>query len=138
MVPFLASLLLVASMSFAQDPGEFNCSDFSSQQEAQGFYEQNDPQSDPYILDADSDGTACESLNGTADGGAAPVPEEDEDEADLAEDRPASGEQDDTSVSGGQYQQEEMVTPDTGGPALLPLAGAAVLFMSGGYLLLRC
>lgn len=131
---FLASLLLVASMSLAQDPSEFNCSDFSTQPEAQDFYENNDPQADPYILDADSDGMACESLDG--DDGAVPAPEDDG--ASLPEDRPASNEQNDSSVTGDQYQQhEEVVTPDTGGPALLPLAGAMLLLGASGYLFVR-
>jgi hypothetical protein len=43
---------------------QFNCDDFSSQQEAQAVYDQ-DP-SDPNGLDADDDGEACEEL---ADGG---------------------------------------------------------------------
>lgn len=55
----------------------------------------------------------------------------------VPEPRPASGEQDDSSVAETQYQQEEITTPDTGGPALLPLAGAALLLPSGGYLLLK-
>lgn len=40
-----------------------DCSDFSSQQEAQRFFEnQGGPQRDPHQLDADGDGMACESL----------------------------------------------------------------------------
>ncbi len=40
-----------------------NCSDFSSQAEAQAFYEAaGGPEQDPHRLDADSDGVACESL----------------------------------------------------------------------------
>lgn len=132
---FLASLLLVASMSLAQDPSEFNCSDFSSQQEAQDFYEDNDPQSDPYILDADSDGIACESLDGGDNGGSATPPEDDD--SGLPEDRPASDERDDSGVAGDQYQQEQIVTPDTGGPALLPLAGGMLLLGVSGYLFSR-
>lgn len=132
---FSASLLLVASMGFAQDPGDFNCSDFSTQPEAQDFYENNDPQSDPFILDSDSDGIACETLPG-GDNGGATLPEGDDDI--LSEDRPASSEQDDSSVDGDQYQQQgEVVTPDTGGPALLPLAVAMMLLGGSGYLFIR-
>jgi hypothetical protein len=39
-----------------------DCSDFSTQAEAQAFFQQNDPQSDPHNLDGDSDGIACEEL----------------------------------------------------------------------------
>lgn len=118
-------------MSFAQDSSEFNCSDFSTQPEAQQFYEANDPEDDPYVLDADSDGVACESLNGGDEDGAV-SPSEDEDSG-LPEDQPASEEQYDSSVAGAQYQQEP-TTPDTGGPALLPLAGAILLLGLSGYL----
>jgi hypothetical protein len=42
---------------------DYNCSDFSTQKEAQTFYEKHGgPQKDPYNLDGDSDGKACESL----------------------------------------------------------------------------
>lgn len=38
------------------------CSEFDSQEEAQEFFERNTPSDDPYRLDADGDGRACESL----------------------------------------------------------------------------
>ena len=42
-----------------------NCSDFSTWQEAQGFFEsEGGPASDPHRLDGDGDGVACESLPG--------------------------------------------------------------------------
>jgi len=49
-------------------PGETSvqdrdCSDFSTQPEAQRFFEQNQP-GDPHNLDGDGDGEACESLPG--------------------------------------------------------------------------
>lgn len=44
-------------------PGDdVNCSDFDTQAEAQAFFEAHDPANDPYGLDADGDGVACESL----------------------------------------------------------------------------
>jgi hypothetical protein len=44
-------------------PGAYDCEDFSSQGEAQAFYEENGgPWSDPYFLDEDNDGVACEWL----------------------------------------------------------------------------
>lgn len=43
--------------------GDYNCSDFATQQEAQKFYEKyGGPNKDPYGLDSDGDGVACESL----------------------------------------------------------------------------
>jgi uncharacterized membrane protein YgcG len=44
-------------------PGDVDCSDFSSQAEAQDFFERNDPGQDPFGLDGDGDGLACESLS---------------------------------------------------------------------------
>lgn len=41
--------------------GDRDCSDFSSWNEAQAFYEANGP-GDPHRLDADNDGIACEAL----------------------------------------------------------------------------
>lgn len=39
-----------------------DCSDFSTQREAQIFFEQHDPQNDPHNLDGDGDFIACEEL----------------------------------------------------------------------------
>lgn len=40
-----------------------DCSDFSTQQEAQDFFiEQGGPEKDPHKLDRDKDGIACESI----------------------------------------------------------------------------
>jgi len=42
---------------------DYNCSDFSTQEEAQSFYERSGgPIIDPYDLDRDQDGLACEIL----------------------------------------------------------------------------
>lgn len=51
-----------------------NCSDFSTWQEAQSFFEsEGGPASDPHRLDGDGDGIACQSLPG-APGKPAPTP----------------------------------------------------------------
>ena len=42
----------------ANDP--YDCGDFDSQQQAQDYYENNNPDEDPSGLDADDDGEACE------------------------------------------------------------------------------
>lgn len=42
---------------------DYNCTDFSTYEEAQSFYERNGgPLIDPHNLDRDKDGIACESL----------------------------------------------------------------------------
>lgn len=43
-------------------PRDVDCSDFRSQSEAQDFFERNNPGQDPFDLDGDGDGLACESL----------------------------------------------------------------------------
>ena len=55
----------LAGVALAQD---LDCSDFSTQAQAQAVYNQ-DP-SDPNGLDADNDGLACEALPGAAPGSA--------------------------------------------------------------------
>ncbi len=42
---------------------DYDCSDFETQAAAQAFFEANNPEEDPYELDADGDGVACESLS---------------------------------------------------------------------------
>ena len=46
------------------DGGDWNCGDFSSQAEAQAFYEgEGGPAIDPHDLDRDRDGVACENTD---------------------------------------------------------------------------
>ena len=54
-----ALLIALAAPALAQS--DMNCSDFSSWQEAQDFYERAGP-GDPHGLDRDNDGIACEGL----------------------------------------------------------------------------
>ena len=110
----------LAGVALAQD---VDCSDFSTQAQAQAVYNQ-DP-SDPNRLDTDNDGMACEALPGGAPG--------------SAENGTNTGDQDTgTAPSGG-------VEAGAGGTArgddsglLLPvgLAGGAVL-VAGGVVLIR-
>ncbi|WP_273852041.1 excalibur calcium-binding domain-containing protein [Guptibacillus spartinae] len=61
LVSLLATFLLVfgfSNVGYADD--DKNCDDFSSQEEAQTYYENNDPDTDPSDLDRDDDGQACE------------------------------------------------------------------------------
>jgi hypothetical protein len=55
-------LMLFVACDSAGISGDRNCSDFNTQQEAQTFFENNDPSGDPHDLDRDSDGIACEAL----------------------------------------------------------------------------
>jgi hypothetical protein len=61
-------VLHAAMSSWAQSPtpsGRKDCSDFATQQAAQAFFEQNGgPTNDPFNLDVDNDGKACEGLPG--------------------------------------------------------------------------
>lgn len=41
---------------------DMDCSDFDTHDEAQEFFEENDPDYDPHRLDRDGDGVACETL----------------------------------------------------------------------------
>jgi hypothetical protein len=54
----MVGVLIFAPAALAQDPGTYNCDDFATQAEAQQFLLPGDP----YILDADNDGVACEEL----------------------------------------------------------------------------
>lgn len=54
----LAVSVLVSPKAFAYN--QYNCSDFSTQEEAQAVYDADT--SDPNYLDGDNDGVACESL----------------------------------------------------------------------------
>lgn len=61
-------VLIAAAPAWAQSPtptGRRDCSDFSTQAAAQAFFEQNGgPAQDPFNLDVDNDGRACEGLPG--------------------------------------------------------------------------
>ena len=79
---FAALLLLFAANGTAASQEAQDCADFATQEEAQAFYDDhrdddpNDP--DPFNLDTDQDGNACEGLPtsqqaGTASPGASPT-----------------------------------------------------------------
>jgi endonuclease YncB( thermonuclease family) len=60
---FLALGLPGGSTTAAVAGGDRDCSDFSTQRDAQNFFEANGgPSSDPHFLDGDGDGKACEDL----------------------------------------------------------------------------
>lgn len=128
--------------------GDLDCEDFATQEEAQAEFNQ-DP-SDPNGLDADNDGQACEDSLPSGDTGGGMddddmtdevVPEEAMAVDDMADDSavqvaPAA---DDQYATDDQYADDDEMTalPDTGGTALLPIAGGLVIAGLGGLLLKR-
>lgn len=56
-----APLLMLTLAAPAHAQADRDCADFSSQREAQDFFEQSGP-GDPHGLDRDNDGVACETL----------------------------------------------------------------------------
>lgn len=63
---FLVSFFAVTAWAQSPTPtGRRDCSDFATQADAQAFFTQNGgPQNDPFNLDVDNDGQACEGLPG--------------------------------------------------------------------------
>jgi hypothetical protein len=66
----VAFFSLVTLKASAYGSNEYNCSDFSTQEEAQAVYDQDT--SDPNHLDGDYDGIACESLPSASSDDSAP------------------------------------------------------------------
>lgn len=134
------SMLLVAmsaSVALGQSPQgteDLDCGDFvsfagnPSQFQAQQFFDANDPAQDPYNLDADGDGIACEGLESGA-------PE------DMAASQQPTATPEPAQTTADQYTDdtEEMTSlPDTGGFSLSGIAaGAGALLVAGGVLLGR-
>jgi hypothetical protein len=132
---FTSSLLLVASMGFAQE--ESNCDDFAAPEDAQMALEENPDLANS--LDGDGNGVACdedpsvftqaedpedttESTNESTTGAERYTSPDPEDSGDS-----------DSNDSNARSQQ----TPATGGVALIPLAGSALTALLGGSVLLR-
>ena len=71
-------LLLLGSFTSASAQEQRDCADFATQEEAQAFYddhEDDDPSNpDPFELDTDNDGTACEGLPTSAQATSSPSP----------------------------------------------------------------
>ena len=110
----------LAGVALAQD---LDCPDFSTQAEAQAVYDR-DP-SDPNNLDADNDGTACESLPGGALG--------------SGENGGAGGDQETGAAPAGGVETGAGGTAEDDDSSLLmpvSLAGGVVL-AAGGVVLVR-
>jgi hypothetical protein len=54
----ISAVAVIAAPASARD---YDCADFPTQAKAQRFFKKHHPKSDPYRLDADHDGIACES-----------------------------------------------------------------------------
>ncbi|EID54787.1 excalibur calcium-binding domain-containing protein [Saccharomonospora xinjiangensis] len=113
-----ASLALVVAAGVTLSTGvanaqDLDCAHFSSQAEAQAEFDR-DP-SDPHRLDADDDGIACETLNGTTTTPAQPAPPTEQ----------APGAQVHRTPSGGVATGDGSLADDDVGamPILLGLAG---------------
>ena len=102
----------MAPLSGSAWAADQDCSDFDTQQEAQGIYEQDT--SDPNGLDRDDDGVACEN-NATGSGSGA-------------------GDSDDDSESG-QVSHVPSGGADTGGGSTAAGAGDTALLAGGGAVL---
>lgn len=106
---------------------DLNCIDIT-QAEAQAVYDADS--SDPNNLDADNDGVACETIQQTTNS------TQFEDDSSVTSSA-GTVDTDDSAVSSDQYSGDDATgddiaaLPDTGGPALLPVAA---LIMSFGVL----
>ncbi len=131
LVSLLATFLLVfgfTNVGYAAD--DKNCDDFSSQEEAQNYYESNDPDADPSDLDRDDDGQACE---GSSYGGSDSSDEEavSSDDSAASDDEMTSDESSETADSEGA----EMADTATSYPVYMLLGLAIAAF--GSLLLLK-
>ena len=117
------------------DDGELDCADFATQEEAQAEYDQDT--SDPYRLDADNDGKACETYPYDGDGGessADPNPEDTTPEGTSETGTPA-GDQYGKKVPPSDVNNPKDVIPgtaakkipNTGGPPYLAVGALALL-----------
>lgn len=117
----LSMVLATVTAVPAVAQSDLDCEDFATQQQAQAVY--NSDPSDPNGLDADNDGLACEDSlpTETEEDVVAPVGNG------VSEDQYSS---EDQYAGADQYDDADTtvpVLPDTGGPALLPLAGLVLL-----------
>lgn len=144
----MLALAMTGSVALAQPQrapsgadGSYNCDDFDTQVQAQNYYDGQGGFSsgDPDGLDADSDGEACEDSLPAGDD--APVaPTNDDDSVAPADDDDAiAAPAEDDDAAGDQYADDDDVAalPDTGGPALLPLAGLLALMGAGSFVIAR-
>lgn len=59
---FAIAIYLALGKVEAKGEIDYNCSEFPSKKDAQRFFENNNPEEDPYNLDGNNNGLACEHL----------------------------------------------------------------------------
>ncbi|WP_347551535.1 hypothetical protein ABFG93_06210 [Pseudalkalibacillus hwajinpoensis] len=135
LVSMLTAFLLVLGFSnigYADD--DKDCGDFSSWQEAQTFFENNDPDTDPNDLDRDSDGDACETLKGYDEGastGSSDDTEEATSDEETSSDENMVSEEDSSSDSDESSEEgAEMADTATNYPLYMGLGLAIAAFGS--------
>jgi LPXTG-motif cell wall-anchored protein len=133
LVSLLATFLLLfgfTNVGYAAD--DKNCDDFSSQEEAQNYYESNDPDADPSGLDRDNDGEACETYSYSGS-------DSSDEEAASSDDSAASDEEmtseEDSSEAADSAEGAEMADTATSYPVYMLLGLAIAAF--GSLLLLK-
>ncbi|WP_226659091.1 excalibur calcium-binding domain-containing protein [Guptibacillus hwajinpoensis] len=131
LVSLLATFLLVfgfSNVGYADD--DKNCDDFSSQEEAQTYYENNDPDADPSDLDRDDDGQACE--NSSYSGASSSDEEASSDDSSSSDEETTSEEDSSSSTT---EEGAEMAETATSYPLYMVLGLAIAAF--GSLLLLK-
>jgi len=131
LVSLLATFLLVfgfTNVGYAAD--DKNCDDFSSQEEAQNYYESNNPDEDPSGLDRDNDGQACE---GSSYSGSDSSDEEAASSGEASDDEMTSDESSEAAEA--DSEGAEMADTATSYPVYMLLGLAIAAF--GSLLLLK-
>ena len=128
----LMTMLMFATTALAQTTDLYDCPDFATQEEAQQFLLAGDP----YGLDADNDGMACDNLPsggfGGADTGTRVTPDGTQ-YSNLPDVVPGATQYAPTTTSEAVDEETPSTTtttplPDTGGPSLLlPATGVLLL-----------
>jgi hypothetical protein len=117
-----AAMLPLAGVASAT-PGDRDCSDFSTQAEAQEALDSTS--GDPERLDEDDDGIACENLSaGSSDGGSA---SDDSSEDDDSGDGDDNNDQVTDVPRGGVETGDGTATGDAADPAVIALSAMAAL-----------
>jgi hypothetical protein len=58
----IAAAFVIGAFGSVAQSRDWDCSDFNTHKQAQKFFKHHHPKQDPYRLDADNDGIACEDL----------------------------------------------------------------------------
>ncbi len=136
LVSMLTAFLLVlgfANVGYADD--DKNCDDFSSQEEAQTYYENNNPDSDPSGLDRDDDKQACEGYSYSSSSSSNDSEEATSNDDSTSSDEDMTSEEDSNSDADENTEGAEMAETATSYPLYMGLGLAIMAF--GSILLLK-